>query len=235
MIKENIFDVKGRIASACSRAGRELSSVTFVCVAKGRPAGDIREAIASGIADIGESRVQEATLKYKELQTPDSKLPAIRWHMIGHLQTNKAKEAVRIFDLIQSVDTIRLALEIDKQAALVNKVQDILIEVNISGEEQKYGFSPADMPAAIKQISSFKNIGINGLMAVGPLGGDIERARSCFRQLRELRDGFNRLRTANSALHTLSMGMSDDFEAAIEEGSSMVRIGGAVFGRIDGE
>jgi len=226
MIKENIIKINERIAAACLKAGRDPASVAIVCVSKGRPANDIKEALAAGMRDIGESRVQEALKKLDNIRNTNYD---VRLHMIGHLQTNKAKEAVRIFDLIQSVDTIRLASEIDKQAALINKVQDILIEVNTSGEEQKYGFSPAAVSVAVKEIGSFKNIRISGLMTVGPSGGDLERARSCFRQLRELRDEFNKLYVVNCPLRTLSMGMSDDFEAAIEEGSNMVRLGRVIF------
>ena len=226
MIKENIIKINERIAAACLKAGRDPASVAIVCVSKGRPANDIKEALAAGMRDIGESRIQEALKKLDNIRNTNY---GVRLHMIGHLQTNKAKEAVRIFDLIQSVDTIRLASEIDKQAALINKVQDILIEVNTSGEEQKYGFSPGDMFAAIKQISSFKNIKIIGLMTVGPLGGDLVQARFCFRQLRELRDKLDEQRTTNDERLVLSMGMSDDFEAAIEEGSNMVRLGRVIF------
>jgi hypothetical protein len=214
MIKENIFEVRKRIASACLRAGREPASVRLVAVSKNRSIEEIREAAENGITDLGENRLQEALLKYNAV-------PA-RWHMVGHLQTNKVKEAVKIFDLIQSVDSLRLAQEISKEALKINKVQEILLEVKISPEATKSGLKPEETPGVIKEVSALKNIKISGLMAIAPIVKIPEQARPYFRILRNLRD------QVDSKL-ILSMGMSDDFEAGIEEGSDMVRIGRAIF------
>jgi hypothetical protein len=214
MIKDNVFEVRERIASACFRAGREPASVKLIAVSKNRSTEEIKEAIECGITDFGENRLQEALLKYNAV-------PA-RWHMVGHLQTNKVKEAVKIFDLIQSVDSLRLAQEISKEALKINKVQEILLEVKISPEATKSGLKPEETPGVIKEVSALKNIKISGLMAIAPIVKIPEQARPYFRILRNLRD------QVDSKL-ILSMGMSDDFEAGIEEGSDMVRIGRAIF------
>ncbi|MDD5197046.1 MAG: YggS family pyridoxal phosphate-dependent enzyme [Candidatus Omnitrophota bacterium] len=214
MIKENIFEVRKRIASACLKAGRKADTLKVIAVSKNRSIEEIKEAVESGITEFGENRVQEALLKYSAV--------AARWHMVGHLQTNKAGEAVKIFDLIQSVDSLRLAREIDKEALKINKIQDILLEVKISPEEAKFGLRPQETPGVIREVSAFKNIKIKGLMAIAPIVKNPEEARTYFRILKSLRDQID------SRL-ILSMGMTDDFEAAIKEGSDMVRIGRAIF------
>jgi pyridoxal phosphate enzyme (YggS family) len=149
--------------------------------------------------------------------------------MVGHLQTNKVKEAVRIFDLIQSVDSLRLAAEIDKQAAKINKIQDILIEIKTSPEATKFGLSPAETIETLRVMAQFRNINIKGLMTVAPIVDSPEETRPYFKKLRELQDSINAQRTTHNALRILSMGMTDDFEVAIEEGSNMVRLGRAIF------
>lgn len=222
MIAENISSVRQRVEAACGRAKRAAGTVTLIAVSKGRPAADIRAAAAAGMTDIGESRVQETAPKFQGLSAA---LPGIAWHMIGHLQTNKAKEAVRIFGLIHSVDSLRLAREIDKQAALAGKVQDILIEVNTSGEESKYGIAPGQLGPLLKSCGELAHVRARGLMTIAPAGADPESARPYFRALRGLRDG--------AGLEILSMGMSDDFEIAIEEGATMVRLGRVIFGERD--
>jgi len=214
MIKENIFEVRERIASACLKVGREPAEVKLIAVSKNRSIEEIEEAAENGIAEFGENRVQEALLKYNSI-------PA-RWHMVGHLQTNKVKEAVKIFDLIQSVDSLRLAQEIDKEALKINKIQEILLEVKISPEATKSGLKPEEVPEVLRGASTLKNIKINGLMAIAPIVKTSPEARPYFRILRNLRDQIDRKLI-------LSMGMSDDFEAGIEEGSDMVRIGRAIF------
>jgi len=186
---------------------------------------EIREVIACGLTDIGENRVQEALKKYNELNASVAK-----WHLVGHLQTNKVRPAVRLFDLIQSVDSLRLAFEIDKEAGKINKVQDILMEIKISPETTKCGFSPAEAIEAAKEISGLKNVSLKGLMTIAPVVDVPEKARPYFRQLRGLLDSANELRVASQELQILSMGMSDDFEGAVEEGSNMVRIGKLIFG-----
>jgi pyridoxal phosphate enzyme (YggS family) len=149
--------------------------------------------------------------------------------MVGHLQTNKVKDAVKIFGLIQSVDSLHLAREIDRQAAKINKIQDILIEVKTSPEATKFGLKPDEAVEVMKEIAELKNISIKGLMTIAPIVDNPGKTRPYFRLLRELRDKINELRTPNSELQTLSMGMTDDFEVAIEEGSNMVRVGRAIF------
>ncbi|MFA5177751.1 MAG: YggS family pyridoxal phosphate-dependent enzyme [Candidatus Omnitrophota bacterium] len=221
MIKDNVFEVRERIASACRRAGREPASVKLIAVSKNRSIEKIREAVASGITDLGENRLQEALLKYNDQQLSSSTAP-LRWHMVGHLQTNKVKEAVKVFDLIQSVDSLRLAQEISREALKINKVQEILLEVKISPEATKFGLKPEETPGVIREVSALKNIKISGLMAIAPIVKTSQEARPYFRILRNLRDQID------SKL-ILSMGMSDDFEAGIEEGSDMVRIGRAIF------
>jgi pyridoxal phosphate enzyme (YggS family) len=219
MIRENITRVRARIPPG----------ITIVAVSKTRTPQQLKEALKAGIADIGENRVQEALIKYKELSAVDYRPSAIKWHMVGHLQTNKVKEAVKIFDLIHSVDSIRLAVEIDKQAAGISKLQDILIEVKTSPEATKFGLAPDEVIAVIKEIAGLKNINIKGLMTIAPILDDPEKTRPYFRTLRELKDEINRLPVLKSPLSVLSMGMSDDFEVAIEEGSNMIRLGRAIF------
>ena len=232
MIEENIACVKNKIADAARRAGRNPDEITLVCVTKNIDAETAREAIGAGITDIGENRVQEALSKNRVLHksladarqcSVAGELPNIKWHMIGHLQTNKVKDAVRIFDLIHSLDSVRLAEAIDKAAKNLNKVQDVLIEVNASGEPSKFGVSPDETEKLLRDISRLDNIKARGLMAIAPIVDNPERARPYFRLLRELKDRVNNLQL-------LSMGMSQDYEVAIEEGSNIVRIGRAIFG-----
>ena len=233
MIRENILRIRERIALACSRSGQDPDSITIVAVSKGRIPEEIKEVLGSGITDIGENRVQEAVPKHAQL----SALPAGKagkWHMVGHLQTNKVKEAVNIFDLIHSVDSLRLAEEIDKQAARLNKVQDILIEVKTSEEATKFGIEPEQAIKAIEDMARLKNISIRGLMTIAPFGviphgHSSESARPYFRTLRELKDRIHTLYAKRYTLDILSMGMTDDFEVAIEEGANMLRLGRAIF------
>ena len=203
-IAENLAAVEARISAACRRAGRKRSEVTLVAVSKTFPADRVTEAIAAGVTDIGENRVQEARDKKPLVHG------SARWHLIGHLQSNKAKDAVRIFDVIETVDSVELAQKI---AAC-----DVLLQVNIGDEPQKSGVAPGDVESVVKQIQSIGGIRLVGLMAIPPIGD----SRPYFRRLRQLRD--------QVGLEHLSMGMSEDFEAAIEEGSTMVRIGRAIFG-----
>lgn len=215
---------------AAQKSNRNPDDITLVCVTKGRPLEEIKEALTCGITDIGENKVQEALSKYSALQPMTIDQRPIKWHLVGHLQTNKAKDAVRMFDLIHSVDSLKLAGEIDKQAAKINKVQDILIEVNTSGEASKYGVAaigdglkPSPTIELVKEIVNLNNIRLCGLMTMAPVVGDKEEARPYFRKLRQLQEEVK--------LNTLSMGMSGDYEIAIEEGATMVRIGTAIFER----
>ena len=228
MDKENILTIRQRIARASSKINQDPSLITVVAVAKGRAVEQIKEVIEAGITDIGENKVQEAILKYNAIRTTQY-AQRIKWHMVGHLQTNKVKETVRIFDLIHSVDSIRLADEINGQAAGIDKIQDILVQVNISGENTKFGLNPSEVIDFIKEIAEFKNINIKGLMTIAPIVDNPEQTRPYFKTLRELRDKINELSAVSCQLSALSMGMSDDFEVAIEEGSNMIRLGRAVF------
>jgi pyridoxal phosphate enzyme (YggS family) len=236
MIRENVLRIKESISLVCSKINRDPNSVTIVAVSKGRDPEQIKDTVKVGIADIGENRVQEALTKYKNLMSDARYLTPIKWHMVGHLQTNKVKDAVKIFDLIQSVDSLYLAAEIDKQAAKINKVQDILIEVNTSAESTKFGLDPDKLSETVTQITHLKNLNVKGMMTIAPVVDNPEKTRPCFRMLRELRDEVNKFGIWKLAclpdrqgFGILSMGMTDDFEVAIEEGSNMVRLGRAIF------
>lgn len=235
MIRENLTRIRKRIVSACAKAGRNPQEITIVAVSKGRTLEQIKEAITEGITDIGENRVQEALPKYNaQRKTPACPVgrqnaQPINWHMVGHLQTNKAKEAVKLFDLIQSVDSLRLAEEISSQAAKIGKVQDVLIEIKTSPEATKFGLKPDEAIEAIKQMAECKNINLKGLMTIAPIVDNPEKTRPYFRMLRELRDKINDVRYAICDMQILSMGMTDDFEIAIEEGANMARLGRAIF------
>ena len=208
-------DVEARIAVACERAGRATSEVTLIAVTKTFPADAVEAAIAAGIANVGENRVQEARDKQQDVAR------AARWHLIGHLQSNKAKDAVRLFDVIESVDSLELAEKLAKAAAAAGKRQELLVQVNIGNEPQKSGIAPADVDSIVKQIIALDSVDVRGLMAIPP-AGEPDEARPFFRALRTMRDTLG--------LRELSMGMSEDFEIAIEEGSTMVRVGRAIFG-----
>lgn len=213
-IAENIAEIKAQARSAL-----------IVAVTKSIPAPKILEALEAGIADIGENRVQEASAKYEAIT---ARFPKVRWHMIGHLQTNKVKAALRIFDVIQSVDSFHLAQEISKRAS---KPVEVFIEVNTSGEESKYGVGPSGALELIRSISKLASINMTGLMTLGPLTQDKERIRGSFRKLRELRDEIQAAGFAQ--VRHLSMGMSSDYPLAIEEGSDIIRVGSAIFKRED--
>jgi pyridoxal phosphate enzyme (YggS family) len=208
-IAENLAAVEQRIRAACERAGRKRSDVTLVAVSKTFPAEKIDEAIAAGVTHIGENRVQEARDKKPQVHG------AARWHLIGHLQSNKAKDAVRIFDVIETVDSVDLAQKIARAS---ETARNVLLQVNIGDEPQKSGVAPAEVENVACQIRAIDGVNLVGLMAIPPIG----EVRPHFRRLRALRDSLG--------LQHLSMGMSEDFEIAIEEGSTMVRIGRAIFG-----
>ena len=221
-IAENIALVKSRIAEAAKRVGRNPSDIKLVAATKDVPVELIREAIKEGITDIGENRVQEAREKFDHLKG----LP-ITWHMIGHLQTNKVKHALEMFSVIQSVDSEKLAKEIsDKARGNI----EIFIEVNTSGEESKFGAAPAEAVELAQLISKLPNMRLTGLMTVGPLTSDEKAVRKSFQLLKSLSDQIKGLNLPQVELKYLSMGMSDDYEIAIEEGSNLVRIGRAIFG-----
>jgi hypothetical protein len=215
-IEANVREVNRRIAQACERSHRSPGEITLVAITKGVEVQAIRAAFDSEIRDFGENRVQEAEAKI--VQLADLK-PNVTWHMVGHLQSNKAKSAVELFDIIHSVDSVRLAEILNRRA---QKTLPVLLEVNVSGEATKGGFSIVETEAAVKAIKQLHNLKMLGLMTVAPFVADPEEVRTVFRKLRELRDSLG--------LEHLSMGMTDDFEVAVEEGATMLRIGRAIFG-----
>jgi pyridoxal phosphate enzyme (YggS family) len=213
-IAERLALIRERVTRAADRAGRAPAEVTIVAVSKSFPPEAIEEAAAAGIAHIGENRVQEAAAKIPSLRH----LP-VTWHMVGHLQTNKAKTALELFDIIQSVDSLRLAEALSHRA---ERPIPVLLEVNVAGEASKFGFSLPEVPQAAEAVARLPHLNVCGLMTIAPLVGEPEEVRPLFRELRQLRDALG--------LAELSMGMTDDFEVAIEEGATMVRIGRAIFG-----
>jgi pyridoxal phosphate enzyme (YggS family) len=208
--------VRRRIAAACEKSGRPPDDVTLIAVTKGFPAQTARDAVAAGITDLGENRVQEAQAKRPELADLP---PGVVWHMIGHLQTNKVKAALDLFDIIHSVDSLHLAEAISKRA---ERPVPVFIEVNVAGESSKYGITITALPDHFQSISRLANVDVRGLMTVAPIATSPEDVRPVFRGLREA--------AVTLGLQGLSMGMTDDFEVAIEEGATHVRIGRALFG-----
>jgi pyridoxal phosphate enzyme (YggS family) len=222
-IAENLRAVRERVTEACRRAGRRPDEVTIIGVSKTFPADLVAEACRAGLLEVGENRVQEAA----------GKIPAVhalgerpRWHLVGHLQTNKVKTALGLFDIIQSVDSLRLAEVISRHAETLPVRQSgplpVLLEVNVAGEASKFGFRPEETGPALEQIARLPGLTVQGLMTVAPLAENPEVVRPIFRELRRLGDALR--------LRHLSMGMTDDFEVAIEEGATLVRIGRAIFG-----
>lgn len=215
-IARNVEEVRVRIARVCGRCGRAPDGITLVAVTKTVQPEAIREAFRAGVRHFGENRVQEARAKLDALADLRSE---ITWHMVGHLQSNKARAASGMFDMIQSVDSIRLATMLNRH---LSAPLPILLEVNILGEATKSGFRPDELPRALDSIRRLPQLTVKGLMTVAPVVTDPETVRPVFRRLRGLRDSLG--------LEDLSMGMSDDFEVAVEEGATMVRIGRAIFG-----
>jgi pyridoxal phosphate enzyme (YggS family) len=223
-LKKRLDNVKDRINKTALKCGRDPESIHLVAVSKTIPANRVREAIMAGVTTLGENYVQEARNKFNVLGT----FP-VSWHFIGHLQSNKAKYAVRLFDLIHSVDSLKLARELNKQAKKVNKIQDVLIQINISKEPSKSGSDIENAANLIKDIVLFENLTVKGFMAMPPFFNNPEKARPYFTALRNLRDQIQK-DFPGVVLNELSMGMTGDFEVAIEEGATFVRIGTAIFG-----
>ncbi|MDO8747495.1 MAG: YggS family pyridoxal phosphate-dependent enzyme [Candidatus Omnitrophota bacterium] len=247
-IGRNIDRIMQVISALRAATGENQREITIVAVTKGRTVEQIKEVIAQGIAGIGENRVQEALVKYNALPHPryaprlnpalsslnessDDRKGWVKWHMIGHLQTNKVKEAVRIFDLIQSVDSPRLAQAISKEAGKINKQQDILLEVQTSPEKSKFGLKPQEIPEVFKEISSLPHLEVKGLMTIAPFTDNPETSRPYFKMLRELSEKIDWRQWTTHRGPILSMGMSGDFAVAIEEGANMIRLGRAIFSR----
>jgi len=223
-IEENLSRLRAKIFKACEKVKRNPQEIKIVAVTKNVAVEKINEAIACGIEIIGENKVQEALAKYEQI---DKK---VLWHLVGHLQTNKVKKALEIFDMIQSVDSLKLASEINKTAEEIGKIYPILLEINTSGEATKYGVKPEQTENLIREMQGLENLKIKGLMTVGPLSDDKQKVRLAFRQLKIIYEKLERVKISNLQLEYLSMGMSSDFEIAIEEGSNMLRIGTAIFG-----
>ena len=215
-LRANLERVLEAIARACARAGRSPDDVRLIAVSKTVEVERIRLALAAGVTALGENRVQEAREKIETLGRP------VPWHLIGSLQSNKAKDAVRLFDWIHSVDRLELARELDRRAHALGRTVDALLEVNVGEESQKAGVRPDEIKTLLDAIAGMGGVRIGGLMAIPPAVESAEQSRPHFRRLRELRDA--------AGLEHLSMGMSADFEVAIEEGSTMVRVGTAIFG-----
>jgi PLP dependent protein len=228
-IIQNANEIRERIASAASRAGRHPEEITLMAVSKTFTAGHIREAYASGIRVFGENRVQEFSLKAGALDD----LEGAEWHMIGHLQTNKAAKAVGLFGAVDSLDSLRLAETLNRSAQQNDKKLSVLIEINVGGEAAKSGLRPesSELAELLRAAPRLEKLEFRGLMTIPPFADDPQQARSYFRKLRELRDQIAARGLRGVGMEALSMGMSHDFEAAIAEGSTCVRIGTAIFGQ----
>ncbi len=224
MIENNLKEVSDRIGAACKRAGRSREDVTLVAVSKTKPVSMLMEAYAAGVRDFGENRVQEILEKAPLM--PDD----IRWHMIGHLQTNKVRQVIDRVVLIHSVDSVALARQIEKEAAKRDLVVHILLEVNVAGEESKFGFSVDEAEEAAVEIAKFAHVRIDGLMTIAPFVENSEENRDVFQKLFQLSVDIKRKNIDNVKMDVLSMGMTGDFEEAVEEGASVIRVGAGIFG-----
>jgi PLP dependent protein len=225
MIPTNVDTIRRRIAVACHKVGRKPADITLLAVAKTFPAGLVREVVDFGVPDIGENYVQELLEKREQLADE-----VIRWHFVGHLQSNKVKYIVPWITLIHAVDNAGLAREIDRRGAQAGRVIDLLVEVNTTGEATKFGVRPDDTTALVQSLEGLRHIRIAGLMTIGPFLPDPEGSRPMFRTLRHLKDELAGTAQHNVEMRHLSMGMTGDFEVAVEEGATLIRIGTAIFG-----
>ncbi len=224
-IQQNINQIQKRIEAAAQRSGRKKEDILLLAVSKTIDVERIKEAVACGLKELGENKVQEILEKYEPMGEE------VKWHLIGHLQTNKVKYIIDKVKLIHSVESLKLAEEISKRAKKANKVMDILIEVNMAAEESKFGVAPKDTLSLIQKIALLDNICIRGLMTVAPFVENSEENRECFRRMKQLSVDINAEKIDNVYMDILSMGMSNDFEVAIEEGATIVRVGTSIFGR----
>ena len=231
MIADRVAAVRERMARAAARAGRREEDVTLVAVSKTFPADAVREAFAAGVRDFGENRVQEAEAKAPTLA--DLRPTGLRWHLVGHLQKNKSKKAVALFDVIQSLDEVELAHHLEHYGAEQRKTVRALVQVDLAGESTKFGLPEKLLLTALENLRGFKSLQVHGLMVLPPFAEDPEAARPFFRRLRGLRDQATQQGLLRGA--ELSMGMSHDFEVAIEEGATLVRVGTAIFGERAGK
>ena len=221
-LESNLNSIRQGIAGACARAGRDPGSVTLLAVTKDRPPEVVDEAARLGLTLFGENKVQEAKAKIPLCSS------RLRWHMIGHLQTNKCRDAVELFEMIQSVDSLNVARDLDKRADQAGRRMSVLLEVNVAGEASKFGYRPEQLLSDLPQLKNLARLDLQGLMTVPPWTRDAERVRPVFRRLRELKARCEEL--LGISLPQLSMGMSADFQVAVEEGSTIVRIGTGLFG-----
>lgn len=224
MLQDNLIQVEQNIEEACRRAGRDRSEVTLIAVSKTKPAETLQEAYDLGVRVFGENKVQEMADKYEVLPKD------IRWHLIGHLQRNKVKYIIDKAALIHSVDSLRLAQTIEKEAKKHNLTAHILIEVNVAREESKFGIFPEDLEALVDEIAKLPHIQVDGLMTIAPFVPDPEENRPVFRELRKLSVDISAKKVDNVNMSVLSMGMTNDYQVAIEEGATMVRVGTGIFG-----
>lgn len=224
MLKENLENVQKNIEDAIHRSGRDQKDVVLIAVSKTKPVEMIREVYDLGIRDFGENKVQELTEKY-------DKLPGdIRWHLIGHLQTNKVKYIIDKAYMIHSVDSLKLAAEISREAVKHSLTANILIEVNISGEESKFGVAPSELEEMIRKAAALPGISVRGLMTVAPYVVDSEENRAIFVKMKQLAVDITRKNIDNVSMDHLSMGMSGDYNVAVEEGATYIRVGTSIFG-----
>ncbi|CAH2030302.1 YggS family pyridoxal phosphate-dependent enzyme [Trichlorobacter ammonificans] len=224
VIAEHLATVRHRIAAACGRCGRDPRTVELVAVSKTRPAEDVREAFRAGQRIFGENYVQELVAKAADLHEP------VEWHVIGHLQSNKVRQIAGLTSLIHSVDRLSLARELSRQWGRLEKVCNLLVQVNVSGEASKSGTTAAEALALVREIARLPHLRVQGLMTMPPFFDDPEEARPYFRELRLLADRIREEAIPGVAMERLSMGMSGDFEVAVEEGATLVRVGTAIFG-----
>ena len=227
-VEENIIRLKEEVSGTCQKLGRDPSEIVLVAVTKLASRELIQQAMDAGITDVGENKVQEAVKKYQGLKSP---LGPLKRHMIGHLQTNKVKQALKIFDLVQSVDSLKLARELEKELQRLNRSLDILIQVNTSSEKQKFGVDQSQALGLIQELGQFKNLKVMGLMTMAPLTEEEGAIGRCFRDLKKLHDQVQREFEGSPHIQMkfLSMGMSGDYRIALQEGSNMIRIGRAIF------
>ena len=223
-ISTNLKKIRERVIEACERSLRDPKDVHIVAVTKTVDASKILEAIDAGVTIVGENRVQEAWQKYQLVEQP------VDWHMIGHLQTNKVKRALQFANVIESVDSVYLAEEINRRSDELNKPATIFIQVNTSFEESKFGLAPENVVEFLQKISDLEYVQASGLMTIGAFLPDPEDVRPCFKKLRDLRDRINEAKSYKFELQYLSMGMTNDFKVAIEEGATHIRVGRAIFG-----
>lgn len=224
MLKEQLQEVEKRIQAACDRAGRKREEVTLIAVSKTKPVETLQEAYDLGVRIFGENKVQELTAKYEALPKD------IHWHMIGHLQTNKVKYIIDKAELIHSVDSLKLAETIEKEAAKHDLIADILVEVNVAEEESKFGMKMEEVIPFVEKVSAFPHVRVRGLMTIAPFVEDPEENRSIFADLHKLYIDIKKKNHDNDTVSVLSMGMTNDYEVAIEEGATMVRVGTGIFG-----